>query len=213
MLPNIVLASSSKYRKMLMKRLGLSFVCVPPNISEIRKDRESADSLVRRLSEEKARALSKTYTENLIIGSDQVAVLNPAPLNTKKLSFPYASDPCFKRDVEFLCKPGTQEKATSQLKAQSGKRVTFLTGISVLNTTKNLIETDVIITDVIFRRLLETEITTYLQKELPYDCAGSFKAEGLGISLLDAVYSCDPTALIGLPLIRLSKMLRKNQLN
>ena len=213
MLPNIVLASSSKYRKMLMERLGFSFICMPPNIDEMRKDGESADSLVRRLSEEKTRALSKTYTENLIIGSDQVAVLNPAPLDTKKLGSSCASDPCFKKDAQFICKPRTQEKAFNQLKAQSGRRVTFLTGISVLNTTKNLIETDVVITDVIFRSLTETEITAYLQKELPYDCAGSFKAEGLGISLLDAVYSCDPTALIGLPLIRLSKMLRINQLN
>jgi septum formation protein len=207
----LVLASSSIYRKKLMEKLNLPFVSASPNIYEARWPSESPDSLVRRLSEEKARALSKTYCKHLIIGSDQVAILTTTPFDP--MNFFETNANAIDSASETLCKPENHEQALEQLKLQSGKRVTFLTSVSVLNTAIDEIETDVITTDVVFRRLDEKEINNYLYRDLPYDCTGSFKVENSGITLLDAIYSCDPTALIGLPLIRLRKMLEKYKLN
>lgn len=205
----IVLATSSKYRKKLMERLAISFISASPGIDEKRKPKESAYLLVRRLSEEKSQSQANLYTDHLIIGSDQVAILNPLQLDPSNLNAPsFISKPCMQEDAVFVTKPGSNEEAFNQLKAQSGKRVTFLTGVTVLDTRINSVETDVVITEVLFRKLHEKEINDYLIQDAPYDCAGSLRTESLGINLLDAVYSSDPTALIGLPLIRLRRMLR-----
>ena len=205
----IVLATSSKYRKELMKRLAVSFISASPGIDEKRKPKESAYSLARRLSEEKSQSQAYVYTDHLIIGSDQVAILNPLKLDPSNLNAPsFISKPCMQEDAVFITKPDGREEAFNQLKAQSGQRVTFLTGVAVLDTRRNSVETDVVITEVLFRKLNEKEINNYLTKDTPYDCTGSLRIESCGISLLDAVYSSDPTALIGLPLIQLRKMLR-----
>ena len=182
----LVLASSSQYRRQLLSRLQQPFECLSPDIDESQKPGELPENMVKRLSEEKARALSSDFPHHLIIGSDQVATLGS----------------------ETLTKPGCYEAAFKQLKAQSGNRVRFLTGLALLNTEANHITVDMVTTDVAFRALTDNEITRYLLVDKPYDCAGSFKSEGLGISLFEGIYGDDPTALMGLPLIRLGKMLR-----
>jgi len=194
-----------------MEKLNMPFLSVSPNINEARLLNEPPGSLVRRLSEAKARALSIKYCKNLIIGSDQIAILNSTPFDPK--NFFGVNTTVIDSSSEILCKPENHKQASQQLRLQSGKRVTFLTSVSVLNSAIGEIETDVITTDVIFRRLNEKEIDDYLHRDFPYDCTGSFKVESSGITLLDAIYSCDPTALIGLPLIRLRKMLEKYRIN
>lgn len=183
---NLILASSSQYRHKLLSRLQLPFESRSPNIDESPKPGEAPEDMVKRLSEEKARALASQYENHLIIGSDQVAVLG----------------------TSVLTKPGSFDAAFKQLKAQSGKRVQFLTGLALLNTGTGSINVDMITTDVAFRQLTDQEITKYLHQDEPYDCAGSFKSEGLGITLFEGIYGKDPTALVGLPLIRLGEMLR-----
>ncbi len=185
-MPNLILASSSRYRQALLERLQIPFKCISPGIDETPKPGESPVQLVKRLSVAKAESLARHYHKNLIIGSDQVAV--------------------YKDSV--LTKPGNYEVAYQQLMAQSGHRVTFLTGIALLNSATGHLDVDVVPTDVVFRQLSNQEITDYLKKDEPYDCAGSFKSEGLGITLFDGIHGNDPTALVGLPLIRLSQMLR-----
>ncbi|WP_172151153.1 MULTISPECIES: Maf family protein [Pseudomonas] len=184
MLP-LVLASSSPYRRELLTRLRLPFTWSAPAINETARPNEDANTLVRRLAEEKARALSLKHPQHLIIGSDQVAVLGN----------------------QILGKPQTHERAHAQLLAASGNSVTFLTGLALLDSQSGHCQIDCIPFTVHFRRLNDAQITRYLQAEQPYDCAGSFKAEGLGVSLFRCTEGTDATSLIGLPLIRLVDML------
>ena len=187
MLP-LVLASSSPYRRELLARLRLPFTWSAPQIDESRHGDEDADTLVRRLSLEKAQTLRDAYPQHLIIGSDQVAVLGS----------------------QILGKPHTLERARDQLVAASGNSVTFLTGLTLINSATGLQQTDCVPFTVHFRSLSEAQIMRYLSAEQPFDCAGSFKAEGLGISLFRSTESSDSSSLIGLPLIRLVDMLQAN---
>lgn len=184
-MPPLVLASSSPYRRELLTRLRLPFIWSAPAINEAPRPDEDAGSLVRRLAEEKARALTPDYPHHLIIGSDQVAVLGK----------------------QILGKPETYERAYAQLLAASGNSVTFLTGLALLDSQNGHCQVDCTPFTVHFRQLSEAQITRYLQAEQPYDCAGSFKAEGLGVSLFRSTEGTDATSLIGLPLIRLVDML------
>ncbi|WP_369959088.1 nucleoside triphosphate pyrophosphatase [Pseudomonas benzenivorans] len=186
MLP-LVLASSSPYRRELLARLRLPFTWSAPAIDESRLPNEDASSLVRRLAEEKARALSDSHPHHLIIGSDQVAVL----------------------DQDILGKPHNFARAHNQLLAASDRSVTFLTGLALLNSETGQCQVDCIPFTVHFRPLSEEQIGRYLEAEQPYDCAGSFKAEGLGISLFRSTEGSDANSLIGLPLIRLVDMLHE----
>ncbi|WP_120993966.1 Maf family protein [Stutzerimonas urumqiensis] len=183
MLP-LLLASSSPYRRQLLARLGLAFTHASPSIDETRLPHEPATDLVRRLAMQKAQALSCGY-QGLIIGSDQVAVLGN----------------------EVLGKPHTFDNGFQQLRAASGRRVDFLTGIALLNTASGRLQVDHAQFAVHFRDLSDNQIERYLRRDTPYDCAGSFKAEGLGISLFSKTEGEDVTSLIGLPLIRLVDML------
>ena len=185
MLP-LVLASSSPYRRELLTRLRLPFTWSAPQIDESRRPDEGAEALVRRLSLEKTQALSASHPQHLIIGSDQVAVLGS----------------------QIIGKPHTLERAREQLMAASGNSVTFLTGLTLLNSATGQQQTDCIPFTVHFRRLSEAQIMRYLTAEQPFDCAGSFKAEGLGISLFRSTEGSDSNSLIGLPLIRLVDMLQ-----
>jgi MAF protein len=181
----LVLASSSPYRRELLSRLRLPFTCCAPQIDESRHRDEGAEALVRRLSLEKAQALRATHPRHLIIGSDQVAVLG----------------------AQILGKPHTPERAREQLLAASGNSVTFMTGLTLLNSATGQQQTDCVPFTVHFRPLSEAQIMRYLTAEQPFDCAGSFKAEGLGISLFRSTEGSDSNSLIGLPLIRLVDML------
>ncbi|WP_248745708.1 nucleoside triphosphate pyrophosphatase [Pseudomonas sp. MWU12-2037] len=184
MLP-LLLASSSAYRRELLTRLRLPFTCASPDIDESQRPGEAAIELVKRLAEEKARALAAHHPAHLIIGSDQVAVL----------------------DGRILGKPHGFEKAREQLLAASGTRVSFLTGLALLNSQTGACQVDCVPFSVQMRSLTVERIERYLHAEQPYDCAGSFKAEGLGVSLFQSTEGPDSTSLIGLPLIRLVDML------
>ncbi len=186
---NIILASGSAYRKNLLKKLITEFECIAPNIDESIHSNEPAANYVKRLALEKALAVSDVISDKqrpaLIIGSDQCAVLNN----------------------EIISKPGSPEAAFLQLQTSSGKTVTFYTGLCVANTKTNFQQVSYETYQVTFRNLDDRQINTYLEKEQPYDCAGSFKAEGLGIALFEKMQGDDPNTLIGLPLIKLSSML------
>lgn len=184
MLP-LLLASSSPYRRELLDRLRLPFVCASPDIDESRRPNEPAIDLVTRLAREKAMALAEQFPGHLIIGSDQVAVLGE----------------------QILGKPHTFERALEQLKASSGNSVSFLTGLALFNSHTGQCQVDCVPFTVHMRQLDDTRISRYLRAEQPYDCAGSFKAEGLGVSLFRSTEGPDATSLIGLPLIRLVDML------
>ena len=184
----LLLASSSPYRKALLGRLGLPFDCASPDIDESPQPGESGESLAMRLAEHKARALADRFPGHWIIGSDQVACLP---------------------DGSVLSKPGNHEQATNQLRQSSGHTVLFLTGLALLDADSGEIECLCEPYRVRFRRLTDNEIETYLLREQPYDCAGSFKMEGLGITLFEALEGRDPNSLVGLPLIALNDMLRK----
>jgi septum formation protein len=186
MLP-LLLASSSTYRRDLLQRLHLPFDWASPDIDEGRLGDEPAEALVRRLAAAKARALAATHPAHLIIGSDQVAVLGE----------------------RILGKPHTFERAREQLLAASGRAVTFLTGVALLNSATGQCQIDCVPFTVTLRELGSAQVERYLQAEQPYDCAGSFKAEGLGVSLFRDTQGSDATSLIGLPLIRLVQMLEK----
>ena len=186
MLP-LLLASSSVYRRELLSRLRLTFSCSSPDIDESHRPGEAAHELVKRLSLEKAQALATSHPAHLIIGSDQVAVLNE----------------------QIIGKPHTFEKARDQLLNASGASVTFLTGLTLLNSQTGHYQTDCIPFTVHMRTLSPEQIERYLHAEEPYDCAGSFKAEGLGVSLFQRTEGDDATSLVGLPLIRLVDMLHK----
>lgn len=182
----ILLASSSTYRRSLLARLGLNFDYASPDIDENPLPNETPDELVSRLSETKARALANTYPSHLIIGSDQVAVL----------------------EGQILGKPHNHERAFQQLKAASGKEVSFKTGLCLLNAATDEQQLCVEEYRVQFRELSDEQINHYLSYEQPFDCAGSFKCEGLGIALFEKLSGDDPNTLIGLPLIRLVDTLR-----
>lgn len=188
MLP-IILASSSIYRKALLQRLNVSFSCISPRVDESPKPYETPHMLAQRLAIEKASAIANTHPNHLIIGSDQVACI----------------------DQHLMGKPNCFEQAFKQLTMASGKTVSFYTGLCLLNSATNQQQTAVVPFHVHFRELSETTIKRYLAIEEPYDCAGSFKAEGLGICLFKATKGSDPTSLMGLPLITLVDMLQQEQ--
>lgn len=183
----IVLASSSPYRRALLDKLGFAYRSKKPDIDETPLPDESPTELVARLAEAKAKAISPHFPQALIIGSDQVAVL----------------------DNQILGKPGTKSRATAQLRSASGRCVTFYTGLTLLDSESSIANTEVVPFDVHFRQLSDKMINNYLEKEQPFDCAGSFKSEGLGIALFDRLDGEDPNTLIGLPLIRLTRMLEQ----
>lgn len=182
--PQIILASTSPFRKQLLTRLGIAFETVAPEVDETRRENETAEHLVRRLSEAKARAIA-AHRAALVIGSDQVATLGDT----------------------ILGKPGTHARAREQLQRLSGRSVTFLTGLCLVHGRSGEMQLDVVPYRVYFRRLDDARIERYLQHDRPYNCAGSFKSEGLGIALFERMEGDDPTALVGLPLIRLTGML------
>ncbi|MFU2318199.1 Maf family protein [Rahnella sp. PCH160] len=187
----ILLASTSMYRKALLAKTGLVFSCASPNIDETPVAGEKPDELVKRLAQSKASVLGDEYPEHLIIGSDQVCVI----------------------EGHITGKPHTFENAFRQLRAASGRTVTFYTGLSLYDSHKRQAQTLCETFDVVFRELSDAEISGYLHREQPYDCAGSFKSEGLGITLFNSLSGRDPNTLIGLPLIALLDLLRAHGVN
>jgi len=182
----LVLGSTSPFRRELLGKLGIAFEVASPDIDERQQENETPEALVRRLSREKALAVARTFPRHLIIASDQVAVI----------------------DGHILGKPGSHENATRQLQSASGKTVEFLTGLCLYNSKSEHLQLDVVPFRVVFRKLDDADIEHYLQREKPYNCAGSFKSEGLGIALFQRLEGDDPNSLIGLPLIRLIDMLK-----
>jgi len=182
----LILGSSSRYRKALLDRLGLSYRCVSPDIDETRLPNESAQQLVQRLARAKASAVADQHPGHVVIGSDQV---------------------CINGD-QILGKPHTVDNAKAQLRAASGKSVSFLTSLCVLDTDGTAYEATTEI-KVGFRVLSEPEIARYIEADQPLDCAGSFKSEALGVTLFHSVTADDLTALEGLPLINTSDFLRR----
>nr|VFK79875.1 MAG: MAF protein [Candidatus Kentron sp. SD] len=185
--PRIVLASTSAYRRELLSRLGMPFETQSPATDEHPLPGESPEQLARRLSRAKAESIAPDYPDALIIGSDQVAVL----------------------DGDILGKPGNQATNIQQLSRASGKKVTFLAGLCLLNTRTRQADIDVVPFSVVFRALDPTRIENYVRREKAFDCAGGFKSEQLGIALFERMEGEDPTALVGLPLIRLVTMLQR----
>ena len=184
--PPLVLASSSPFRRSLLQRLGLTFSCHSPDIDESCRPGETPVELVLRLAREKARAVAQDYPGTLIIGSDQVAVT---------------------ADGEVLGKPGSRDNAVRQLEASSGSAVTFQTGLCLLNSATGRDQCGCEPFTVHFRQLRRDVIERYVDQEQPFNCAGSFKSEGLGIVLFKALEGRDPNALVGLPLIMLTDFL------
>ena len=182
----LILASSSIHRKALLERLRLPFTCHPPNIDESIRNGEAASSLVERLARAKALAIAKVYADALVIGSDEVAAVNG----------------------RILTKPEGYEGAVQQLRIMSGKLVKFLTCVCLVNSRSDQQQLDTVTVEVMFRQLTDEEINNYLDWEQPFDCAGSFKSEGAGVTLVHRISSHDNTALLGLPLISLQRMLR-----
>jgi len=184
----LVLASSSPFRKALLEKLQLQFETDSPDINETPLAYESIEAMVKRLSESKAKALATKHPDALIIGSDQSATLNG----------------------KVLHKPGNFDIAFKQLRAASGQTITFHTGLCLHNSNSGHSETICEPFIVKFRELTDSEIENYLTREEPYNCAGSFKSEALGISLFESMRGDDPNTLIGLPLIQLCRMLKAN---
>ncbi|MEP7058018.1 MAG: Maf family nucleotide pyrophosphatase [Caldimonas sp.] len=184
--PRLILASTSRYRRELLSRLRLAFDVEAPDVDETALAGERPDALAHRLALAKARAVASRAPAAVVIGSDQVA------------------------DLDGLCigKPGTHTRATEQLRAMSGRTVVFHTAVAVVCEAFAYTGTAIVPVTVRFRTLADAEIERYLRAEEPYDCAGSAKCETLGIALLDAIESDDPTALVGLPLIRTCDLLR-----
>jgi septum formation protein len=181
----VVLASTSRYRRALLERLGVPFECADPQANESPLPGEAPAAMALRLAEAKARAVALRSPDALIIGSDQVASCEGA----------------------LLDKPGTHENAVRQLTAMSGKTASFDTAVVVIDTRSGKLGGRVVPCRVTFRDLDNEQIETYLRREQPYDCAGSAKAEGLGITLIARIETGDPTSLIGLPLIALTELL------
>ena len=182
---NLVLASTSPFRQQILRKLNIEFTVDAPQVDESATVQESPEQLVIRLSEAKAKAVAERHSEALIIGSDQVALLNG----------------------QILGKPHTHENAVAQLRAASGQQVTFLTGLCLYNSATGHTQTECVPFSVYFRQLTEQQIERYLRQDQPYNCAGSFKSEGLGITLFEKLEGDDPNSLIGLPLIALVRML------
>lgn len=182
----LLLASSSPYRKELLTRLDIPFEAASPDIDETALEGETAAQTSLRLAIAKARALAPQFPTHLIIGSDQVALLDGIQLG----------------------KPGNHERATQQLQQMRGRTIEFHSALCLLNATTGHTQSLVDITRVTMRNYNDAEIERYLRTEKPYDCAGSAKTEGLGITLIAAIENCDPTAIIGLPLIALVTMLK-----
>lgn len=193
---SLILASSSPFRKSILEKLRIDFKATAPNINERRKNGETPFNLVNRLSKEKALEVAKSHS-GLIIASDQVATLGNGN----------------NEDDEILTKPGSHENAFLQLKKSSGKTITFLTGLVLLNTETLKIQTHVELFKVTFKQLSDNQILSYLKKEDVLNCAGSFKSEGLGIALFSRMEGNDPNSLIGLPTIQLIKMLAKENVH
>jgi len=183
----LVLASTSPFRKQLLEKLHIDFSTANPQVNEDELPGETAIQLVERLAIAKAKAVTNDFPDALIIGSDQVCLNNG----------------------QILGKPGNFDNAFKQLKAASGQHVTFYTGLALVNSVTGEVQSLVEPYDVYFRKLSDEMITNYLHKEEPYNCAGSFKSEGFGISLFSRFEGKDPNSLIGLPLISLIEMLEK----
>jgi len=187
----LVLASTSPFRRALLERLGLPFTTAAPEVDETRRPEEPPQVLVLRLAESKARAVAPEHPGALIIGSDQVACI----------------------DGQVIGKPGGRDAAIAQLQRASGKTLVFHTGLCLLNSATGRAQTLVEPFQVHFRPLTLERINGYLDREQPYNCAGSFKSEGLGIALFERLEGEDPSALIGLPLIRLVTLLESEGLD
>lgn len=183
----LVLASTSPFRRELLERLRLPFLTASPDLDETRRPDEPPAALVQRLAEAKARAVAAAHPDALIIGSDQVACL----------------------DDLVLGKPGGRAQAIAQLERASGRRVTFLTGLCLFDAASGTAELACDPFHVLFRQISSARIETYVDLEQPYNCAGSFKSEGLGSALFERLEGDDPSSLIGLPLIRLVRMLER----
>jgi MAF protein len=181
----LVLASSSRYRRELLGRLGLPFAAMSPDVDEARLPDEAPRALVARHSRAKAAAVGAQISDALVIGSDQVAACGDA----------------------VLTKPGSEANAIDQLTSLSGATATFYTGLCLLNTVTGRAREAVETVEVVFRKLSREEILDYIGRDRPLDSAGSFKSEGLGIALFERIVSTDPSTLVGLPLIRLTEML------
>lgn len=183
----LILGSSSKYRKALLDRLSIPYTVQAPDVDETPLSGEAPQALAQRLALAKARAIAQLHPGSVVIGSDQVADLHGEPLG----------------------KPGNHERAVAQLRRMRGQTVIFQTALAVVCEETGFCQTDLAAVRVRFRDLSDTEIENYLHAEQPYDCAGSAKSEGLGIALLDHIDNDDPTALVGLPLIRTARLLRQ----
>ena len=185
--PPLILGSTSRYRRELLERLRLPFEAIAPQVDETPLPGEAPSAMALRLALAKAQAVSALHPQAVVIGSDQVADL----------------------DGQAIGKPGTHERAVDQLRRLSGRRAVFQTAVAVVRADTAFAEVMLAPVTVRFRQLSDAEIEHYLRLEQPYDCAGSAKSETLGIALLDAIESDDPTALVGLPLIRTCQMLRR----
>jgi septum formation protein len=182
----LVLGSTSRYRRELLSRLNVPFEVAAPDVDETPLAGEAPAALAQRLALAKAQAVAAKFPQAVVIGSDQVADLHGQPLG----------------------KPGTHERAVAQLQQMRGQTVIFQTALAVVCLESGFIQQDIAAVRVVFRDLSDAEIENYLRIEQPYDCAGSAKSEGLGIALLERIDNDDPTALIGLPLIRTARMIR-----
>lgn len=179
----LILTSTSPFRRALLEKFSIPFNCAKPDVDETPLAGETPEQLVRRLSLAKAMVIANQQPDSIVIGSDQVAVFNN----------------------EILGKPHTHDNAVAQLSKFSGHKVQFLTGLAVVCGDQQLVDVEAV--DVYFKDLSASQIEHYLQKEQPYNCAGSFKSEALGVALFDKIDSRDPNTLIGLPMIRLNEML------
>ena len=184
--PPLILGSTSRYRRELLERLRVPFECVAPEVDESPLPAEAPRDLALRLALAKARAVAQRHPQAVVIGSDQVADLAGEPLG----------------------KPGNHERAVAQLMRMRGQTVVFQTAVAVVRQDTGFAQSSLAQIQVKFRALSEAEIEAYLRAEQPYDCAGSAKSEGLGIALLESIHSDDPTALIGLPLIRTCQLIQ-----
>jgi len=182
----VILASTSRYRRELLARLGIAFEVAAPGVDEAALPAETPRATALRLAEAKARAVAAGRTEGLVIGSDQVAECDGEPVG----------------------KPGTHERAVAQLARLSGRTVVFHTGVALVNARTGRAQVECIDVASTYRPLSAGEIEQYLQRERPYDCAGSVRSEGLGIALFERIVNDDPSALVGLPLITVARMLR-----
>lgn len=186
----IILASSSPYRRALLGRLGLPFECISPDIDEIPMDHETPQACAIRLAQEKAAVIARQFPDAIVIGSDQVASC----------------------DGQRLEKPGTKARAFEQLRLQRGRRSEFHTAVCVMTDGGKKVASDVVVITVVFRNqqsLSDAHLRRYIDLEMPLDCAGAAKSEGLGIALMESLTGPDPTALIGLPMIALTRLLRE----